>query len=97
MVMNRNIEKNRVSIIIPTFIWRGVFRERGKKYQIHPVAPYRWKRALEQGARTFLSGKKPKTDPRIKKLEKENKMLKNGNTGKSQRGVNLDQDYPSFS
>ncbi|HPO79635.1 MAG TPA: transposase [Candidatus Hydrothermia bacterium] len=46
-----------------------------KKYDIHPHTLYRWKKALEQGAETFLSGKRPRVDPRIKKLEEENRKL----------------------
>jgi len=33
-------------------------------------------KALEQGAQIFLSGTKPKVDPRIRRLEKENQKLK---------------------
>jgi len=47
-----------------------------EKYQIHPQTLYRWKKALEQGVEIFLSGKKPKIDPRLKKLEQENRKLK---------------------
>ncbi len=50
--------------------------EVAEKYQIHPQTLYRWKKALEQGAQVFLSGKKPRVDPRIRKLEKENQRLK---------------------
>jgi len=47
-----------------------------EKYQLHPHTLYRWKKALEQGAQTFLSGTRPKIDRYIKKLEKENQQLK---------------------
>ena len=50
--------------------------EVAEKYQIHPQTLYRWRKALEQGAQAFLSGKKARVDPRIKKLEKENQRLK---------------------
>jgi transposase-like protein len=47
-----------------------------EKYQLHPATLYRWKKALEQGAQIFLSGKKPKIDTYVRKLEKENRKLK---------------------
>ena len=50
--------------------------EIARRYQIHPHTLYRWRKALEQGAETFLSGKRPKVDPRIKELEEENRKLK---------------------
>jgi putative transposase len=50
--------------------------EVAQKNQIHPQTLYRWKKALEQGAQVFLSGKKPRVDPRVRKLEKENQKLK---------------------
>ncbi len=50
--------------------------EVAQKNQIHPQTLYRWKKALEQGAQVFLSGKKPRVDPRLRKLEKENQKLK---------------------
>lgn len=50
--------------------------EVAQKNQIHPQTLYRWKKALEQGAQVFLSGKKPRVDPRIRQLEKENQKLK---------------------
>ena len=50
--------------------------EVAKRHQIHPHNLYRWRKALEQGAETFLSGKRPKVDPRIKELEEENRKLK---------------------
>lgn len=58
--------------------WEGAGNsiEVAQKYQIHPQTLYRWKRALEQGAQIFLSGKKPRVDPRVRKLERENRKLK---------------------
>jgi transposase-like protein len=50
--------------------------EVAQKHQIHPQTLYRWKKALEQGAQVFLSGQKPRVDPRVRKLEKENQRLK---------------------
>ena len=43
-----------------------------RKYQIHPATLYSWKKALEQGAEIVLKVKRPKADPQIKRLEKEN-------------------------
>jgi transposase-like protein len=58
--------------------WEGTGNgiEVAQKHQIHPQTLYRWKKALEQGAQVFLSGKKPRVNPRIRKLEKENQKLK---------------------
>ena len=50
--------------------------EVAKRYQIHPHTLYRWRKALEQGAEAFLSGKRRRVDPRIKELEEENRRLK---------------------
>jgi transposase-like protein len=50
--------------------------EVAQKHQIHAQTLYRWKKALEQGAQVFLSGKKPRLDPRIRQLESENRKLK---------------------
>jgi transposase-like protein len=50
--------------------------EVAQRYQIHPQTLYRWKKALEQGAQVFLSGKKPRVDPRVQQLERENRKLK---------------------
>ena len=50
--------------------------EVAQRYQLHPHTLYRWKKALEQGAQTFLRGTRPRTDPYLKKLEKENQKLK---------------------
>jgi len=49
--------------------------EVARRYQVHPHTLYRWRKALEQGAETFLSGKRPRVDPRIKQLEEENRKL----------------------
>jgi transposase-like protein len=43
---------------------------------IHPMTLYRWKRRLEEGAAEFLKGSRPRTNPRIRDLEKENRNLK---------------------
>ena len=50
--------------------------EVAQKYQIHPQTLYRWKKALEQGAQVFLSGKRLRIDPRVRQLERENQKLK---------------------
>jgi transposase-like protein len=47
-----------------------------EKYQIHSATLYRWKKALEQGADIILKGRRPRIDPQIKSLEKENQSLK---------------------
>jgi transposase-like protein len=47
-----------------------------EKHQIHPITLYRWKRALQRGAETFLSGKRSKTDPQLRRLQLENQQLK---------------------
>jgi len=47
-----------------------------EEHQIHPATLYRWKKQLEQGAELILKGKKPRVDPQIRKLEKENQSLK---------------------
>ena len=41
-----------------------------------PSNPVPLEKALEQGAQVFLSGQKPKVDPRIRRLETENQKLK---------------------
>jgi transposase-like protein len=58
--------------------WEGTGNgiEVAQKHQIHPQTLYRWKKALEQGAQLFLSGKKPHIDPRVRQLERENHKLK---------------------
>ena len=50
--------------------------EVAQKHQIHPMNLYRWGKALQQGAQTFLSGKRPQKDVRIKELEEESRKLK---------------------
>ena len=47
-----------------------------EKHQIHPATLSLWKKVLEQGAEIILRGKRPKLDPQIKRLEKENQSLK---------------------
>jgi transposase-like protein len=55
-----------------------------RKYQIHPITLYRWRKALQRGAETFLSGKRPRKDTRIKELEEENRKLKEALTCQTQ-------------
>jgi transposase-like protein len=50
--------------------------EVAQKYQVHAQSLYRWRKALEQGAQVFLGGKKPRVDPRVRRLERENQKLK---------------------
>ena len=50
--------------------------EIAQKYQLHPMTLYRWRKALQRGAETFLSGKRPRKDARIKELEEETRKLK---------------------
>ena len=50
--------------------------EVAERHQIHPQTLYRWRKALEQGAETFLSGIRRRMNPRIKELEEENRKLK---------------------
>jgi len=50
--------------------------EIAQKHQIHPQTLYRWKRAMEQGAQTYLRGTRPKVDPEVKQLRVENQKLK---------------------
>jgi len=47
-----------------------------QKYQLHPHTLYRWKKLLEKGVETFLRGTRPRPDPYLKRLEKENQRLK---------------------
>jgi transposase-like protein len=49
--------------------------EIAQRYQLHPMTLYRWRKALQRGAETFLSGKRPRKDARIKELEEENRKL----------------------
>ena len=58
--------------------------EVAQKYQIHPQTLYRWRKALEQGAETFLNGKRPRVDPKIRELEEENRKLKEALTIQTQ-------------
>jgi len=50
--------------------------EVAQKHQIHPQTLYRWKRAMEQGAQTYLRGTRPKVDPEVKQLRVENRKRK---------------------
>ena len=50
--------------------------EMAQKYQVHPHTLYRWKRAMEQGAQTYLKGTRPKVEPEVKQLRTENQKLK---------------------
>ena len=50
--------------------------EVAQSYQLHPHTLYRWKKLLEQGAETFLRGTRPRPDPYLRRLEKENQKLK---------------------
>ena len=50
--------------------------ELAQRYQLHPHTLYRWKRALEQGAQTYLKGTRPKVNPEMKHLRDENQKLK---------------------
>lgn len=58
--------------------------EVAEKHQIHPQTLYRWRKALEQGAATFLSGKRRRVGRRIKELEEENRKLKEALTIQTQ-------------
>jgi len=55
-----------------------------EKHQVHPQSLYRWRKALELGAETFLSGKRRRIDPRIRELERENQKLKEALTIQTQ-------------
>ena len=46
--------------------------EVSRRYGIHPMTLYRWKKRLEQGAAEFLKGSRSKPNPRVKELEREN-------------------------
>jgi transposase-like protein len=37
---------------------------------------YRWRQRLEQGAAEFLQGTRPRVDPRMRELERENQKLR---------------------
>ncbi len=64
----------------------GILREWGegggngveiaKRYGVHPYSLYRWKKRLEQGARQWLQGSKPRKELALKRLEEENRQLK---------------------
>lgn len=55
---------------------RGNGVEMAKQYGLHPYTLYRWKKRLEQGAREWLRGSKPKKALALKRLEEENWQLK---------------------
>jgi transposase-like protein len=55
---------------------RGNGVEIAKQYGLHPYTLYRWKKRLEQGAREWLKGSKPKKALALKRLEEENRQLK---------------------
>jgi len=68
ILFQSNLDKNGI---------QKVLDERSLEKMINcPHTLYRWKKALEQGAETFLSGKRLKVDSRIKQLEEENRKLK---------------------
>jgi len=69
--------------------------EVARKYQIHPHTLYRWRKALEQGAETFLSGKRRRLDPRIKELEEENRKLKEALAIQTQELMLLKKSLPA--
>ncbi len=50
--------------------------EIAKRYGVHPYTLYRWKKRLEQGARQWLKGSKPRKELALKRLEEENRQLK---------------------
>ena len=60
--------------------------EVAQKHQILPQTLYRWKKAAEQRAQVFLSGRKSRVDLRIRKLETENRKLKEA-FGSSDPGI----------
>jgi len=55
---------------------RGNGVEIAKQYGLHPYTLYRWRKRLEQGAREWLKGSKPKKALALKQLEEENRQLK---------------------
>jgi len=69
--------------------------EVARKYQIHPHTLYRWRKALEQGAETFLSGKRRRVDPRIRELEEENRKLKEALAIQTQELMLLKKSLPA--
>jgi len=51
--------------------------EVAQKHQIHPMTLYSWGKALQQGAQSFLDGKRPKKDATPpQELEEETGKLK---------------------
>ncbi len=50
--------------------------EVSQRYGIHPMTLYRWKKRLEQGAAEFLKGGRPRVNPEVKALQRENQKLR---------------------
>jgi len=50
--------------------------EVAERHGIHPMTLYRWRKRLELGAAEFLRGVRPKVDPRIRELERDNQKLR---------------------
>lgn len=46
------------------------------RHGIHPMTLYRWRKRLETGAVEFLRGTRPKVDPRMRELERDNQKLR---------------------
>ncbi len=47
-----------------------------EKRGIHAMTLYRWRKRPDQGAAEFLKGSRPKADPRMRELERENEKLR---------------------
>lgn len=47
-----------------------------ERHEIHPMTLYRWRKRLEVGAAEFLKGSRPKVDPQMRELERENQKLR---------------------
>jgi len=50
--------------------------EVAERHEIHPMTLYRWRKRLETGAAEFLKGTRPKMNPRMRELERENQKLR---------------------
>jgi transposase-like protein len=50
--------------------------EVAERHEIHPMTLYRWRKRLDQGAAEFLKGARPRVDPRMRELERENQKLR---------------------
>jgi transposase-like protein len=50
--------------------------EVSRRYGIHPMTLYRWRKRLEQGAVEFLKGTRSKPNPQVRELQRENQNLK---------------------